>query len=160
MKKIVFLDLEDTVLDDFSKGFEAKAVNHAQVARFLAAERPDEVRIFSFAISNDWDVKTFERVYKSWLEKALGVTIQGGELVFKTQQLYELCLETGHYFETEQECRAFHRKDLGFLQFIRKSDEFVDCEVVLVDDAIGEPMTITLPKRNVAIRLINVETLQ
>lgn len=159
MRKIVFLDLEDTVLDDFSKGWHAKAVNHPAVSRFIAKEAPDEVRIFSFAISNARDAVRFDDYFKAWLENALNIKITSGDKLFTTQQLLTLCTQSGTFYDTETECMLFHGKLLGFVQFIRLSEEFVDCETILVDDAIGEPMMVELPKRNVKIRLVNVADL-
>ena len=74
-RKILLLDLEETVLDEFGKGLSAKAVHHPEVKAFLATEQFDEIRIFSHAIANQTDIETFERIFKGWLEECLEVAI-------------------------------------------------------------------------------------
>lgn len=61
IRKVLFLDLEDTVIDDFTQGLAARACNHEQVKNFVRLEAPDEVRLFSFAIDNAHDVKVFDK---------------------------------------------------------------------------------------------------
>lgn len=157
MRKIVFLDLDDTVIDEFWKADVAELLNIAAVRAFLAAEAPDAVQLFSFAIAHEESVMQFRRDFEARLSSALGVTFDL-ENAFTTEKLFRLCRHHGTVYETELECMLFHGKELGFQRFIEMSPEFHDTEVVLVDDSV-ELKEIRFPKRNLAIRMVNVNDL-
>lgn len=157
MKKIVFLDLEDTVIDEFDKVGFASLVNIVPVRNFIAAEAPDAVRLFSFALWSEHCIKQFGMFFESRLTQALQVQFDL-EDTFTTEKLFKLCRRHGHVFEDERECRLFHGKDYGFQRFIEMSPQFDDTEVVLVDDAV-ETKTIQYPARRTAIRMVNVNDL-
>lgn len=154
MRKVLFLDLEDTIIDDFTLGWAASPCNIQKVKDFIESEAPDEVRLFSFALSNDWDVKQFQLMFEPWLSKLLGVTFNLDDC-FTTDKLFRLCRRHALVFEDERECMLFHGKQYGFQRYIEMSPEFDGHEAVLLDDAT-ETMTVTYPKRNVALRLVNV----
>ncbi|KVP75396.1 hypothetical protein [Burkholderia ubonensis] len=157
MKKVVFLDLEDTVIDEFSRAGFTHLVNIEAVRQFLAVERPDAVRTFSFAFWSDHCVEQFRRFFATPLNQALGVALDL-EDAFTTEKLFLLCRRKGLVFESDNECMLFHSKDYGFQHFIEMSPGFEDMEVVLVDDAVGTK-TIHYPGRNLTIRMVNVNDL-
>lgn len=158
MNKILFLDLEDTVIDRFNHdGFVRTAVNHDQVKSFIAAEAPSQIRLFSFAISNSSDVRLYRNWWHSWLCTGLGIDIDLSD-VFTTEKLFLMNRRHGHVFEDEHECMLFHGKQYGFQRYIEMSPEFDDHEVVLLDDAV-ETHSIHYPKRNVRLRMVNVADL-
>lgn len=157
MKKIVFLDLEDTVIDEFWRAGSASLMNIERVRAFLAAERPDAVRLFSFAMADERTVEQFSREFEARLESALGVTFDL-EDTFTTDKLFRLCRRNGTIFEDENECMLFHGKEIGFQRFIEMSEQFDDTEVVLVDDSV-DLKEIRLPRRNLTIRMLNVNDL-
>lgn len=154
MRKIVFLDLEDTVIDEFWRADDARLMNIARVRAFIEAERPDSVQLFSFAIAGSDTVEQFRRAFEARLSTALGVTFDLAAL-FTTEKLFRLCRRHGTVFEDEHECMLFHGKEIGFQRFIEMSDEFDDTEVVLVDDSVDEK-EIRMPRRNLTIRMVNV----
>jgi hypothetical protein len=157
MKKIVFLDLEDTVIDVFSPETgdrNCELVNIAETRAFLERECPDEVRLFSFALWSEQRVAQFCSGLEARLNEALGIELNvEGAFVIRT--LFQLCRKNGLMFEDDNECMLFHSKDLGFQQFITLSDEFSDVEVVLLDDAVLSKR-IEIPSRNLTIRIVNV----
>lgn len=157
LRKMVFLDLEETVIDDFTLGYGALARNHPAIKEFLAREAPAEVRLFSFALQNEWDVKQYHLMFKSWLNAALGVTIELGN-VFTTETLFQQCLARGLHFEDSRECQRFHGKQFGFERYVEFSPEFRDMELILVDDAV-ESGAYTCPERNLQVRFVNVAEL-
>lgn len=154
MKKIVFLDLEDTVIDEFGKADGARLMHIAAVRDFLAAERADTVQLFSFALANADCVAQFGRWFEVRLCEALGVVFDMRD-VFTTDKLFRLCRRHGLVFEDENECMLFHSKELGFQRFIEMSPEFDDTEVVLVDDSV-DLKEIRYPRRNLTVRMVNV----
>lgn len=157
MKKVVFLDLEDTVIDEFNKVGFAQLVNTREVRAFLEAEAPDVVRLFSFALWNDHCIKQYEMFFQSRLNNALGVEIDLND-TFTTEKLFLLCRRHGTYFDDQDECMLFHGKDYGFQHFVEMTPDFDDMELVLVDDAV-ETKTIHYPGRNLTIRFVNINDL-
>jgi hypothetical protein len=157
-RKLLLLDLEDTVLDEFWKGLGAKAVRHAEVKAFLEAEQFDEVRIFSHAIVSQADVDKFEKLFKGWLEECLGITISMTNF-YTTGRLFQLCREAGVYWENADECALHYGKDGAALEYVKLSPEFVEMDVVLLDDAIREPMIVEFTRRHVTLRMVDVTEL-
>lgn len=157
MKKIVFLDLEDTVIDVFSRTGFTRLVNIAPVREFLTAEAPEAVRLFSFALWSEHCVEQFRRLFEQPLNEALGMPLDMHD-TFTTDKLFKLCRQKGLVFEDDNECALFHGKDFGFQHFIELSPGFDDMEVVLVDDA-ATSKTIQYPGRNLTIRMVNVNDL-
>jgi hypothetical protein len=157
MRKVVFLDLEDTVIDEFWRADNARLMNIERVRAFLAAERPDSVQLFSFAIASSATVEAFQRSFEARLAVALGVTFDLAA-PFTTDKLFRLCRRHGTVFEDEHECMLFHGKEMGFQRFIEMSEEFDDTEVVLVDDSV-DLKEIRMPRRNLTIRMLNVNDL-
>lgn len=157
MKKILFLDLEDTVIDDFSMGLQATLVNTEVVRAFIAAEAPAAVRIFSFALYSARCLEQFKRCFEVRLNQALGIQLDT-ERLFTTPQLLQLCRRHGTYYEDDHECLLFHGKDYGFQRFVEMSSQFDDVEVVLLDDVV-EPKTIHYPERSLTMRFVNIHQL-
>lgn len=67
----VFLDLEETVLNNWEDGL---LVNIDKVSAWLDKLNVTKVHLFSFAVWNDKDKDRFNQEFKLPLEKALGVT--------------------------------------------------------------------------------------
>ena len=157
MKKIAFLDLEDTVIDEFDAAAQARLINIDRVRAFFASETPDEVRLFSFAIWDEHRVALFREFFEARLNRELGVKL---DLVdtFTTEKLFHLCGSKGLMFENDNECMLFHGKAFGFQHFIEMSPEFDGTEVVLVDDAVDEK-SINYPGRRLTLRMVNVADL-
>jgi hypothetical protein len=157
MKKVVFLDLEDTVIDEFDAAALARLVNVEPVREFLEVEAPSTVRLFSFALWDEHRVALFREFFEARLNRALGVELDLKD-TFTTEKLFELCRRLGTVFESDNECMLFHGKDFGFQHFIEMSTEFDDTEVVLVDDAV-QTKQIFYPARRLTLRMVNVADL-
>lgn len=157
-KKILLLDLEGTVLDEFWKKRGAQAVHHAEVKAFLDGEKFDEIRIFSHAIWNQSGIDDFVTYFKAWLEECFDITISMTNF-YTTQKLFELCRSKGIFWEDDNECAIHYGKDGGAQQFVKLSPEFENVEIVLLDDALDEPVIIEFPRRGVTLRMVNVEEL-
>jgi hypothetical protein len=69
----VFLDLEDTVLDDWESGL---LVNTEKVKTFLHSLSVTEFTVFSFAVWDESDVEVFNQRHKSLLETSLQVKVK------------------------------------------------------------------------------------
>jgi hypothetical protein len=64
----VFLDLEETVINNWDEGLLA---NTSQVREFLATLAVTQFTVFSFAVWNEQDQRDFDRRHRRVLEKAL-----------------------------------------------------------------------------------------
>ncbi len=156
-RKIAFLDLEDTVIEEFTGDLIRRGVNHARVRAFLQVEQPDEVRLFSFALRDEADVRHYRNWWQRWVDNALGIQVNL-EHVFTTERLFRMCRRHGAEFADERECARFHGKSYGFQRYIEMCPAFDDAELVLVDDAV-ETKTITYPHRALTVRMVNVAEL-
>ena len=157
LPKILFLDLEETVIDEFEKTGLATLMHIDAVRAFIAAEAPTQVRLFSFAMSSEHCIRRFELFFEARLSRALGIEFDLAD-TFTTGKLHKRCNEHFQFFEDDLECMNFHGKDYGFQHFIEMSPQFKDCEVVLVDDSVIAK-TIVIPHRNLTIRMVNVNDL-
>lgn len=72
MNPIVFLDLEETIIESFS---DPVLCNVTKIRNFLEARDVTKIHMFSFAIYNDADRDTFDRFIRPNIEEALGVTV-------------------------------------------------------------------------------------
>ena len=71
----IFLDLEGTVIDEWKSNSVLLRANVEKIRNFLIGLNIKEVNIFSAALYNQEEVKTFINRDKSWLENQLGIII-------------------------------------------------------------------------------------
>lgn len=155
METLIFLDLEETVIDDWSKQWMAEAVNTSKVKEWIASINPDRVRLFSYAMWTDHCIKDFETMYQKWLSRLLDVEFDM-EDCFTTKKLYDMASRST-WFADEQECLLMYGKDYGFQWYIQQKD-YRDCVIYLLDDVI-EDKTIHYPKKNLTVHFVNVNAL-
>lgn len=152
MKKILYLDLEDTIIDDWMLQYSCNAVNTDKVRRWIKEIGVTEARLFSFAISNQDDVNFFDRVLKSWLEVILEIKIDTADC-FTTEILERTMRKSGVVFENEHECMLMMGKDWGFQRFMEITRETEGFEAWFLDDVIETKTikydTMTLHFKNV-----------
>ena len=72
MEKVLFLDLEETVIRSWDNPLFC---NTDFILDVLKKENVKQVHIYSFAIYNDHDKEIFEKTMKAGLEQHLGVEI-------------------------------------------------------------------------------------
>jgi hypothetical protein len=93
MKTVLWLDLEDTVLEPVNEGwFNTRLVQSDKidlVKQLIAEIKPDEVSIFSFAIWNEAERVRFNMGTRNWLENVLGVTFT--EVLRVDEDIIRLC---------------------------------------------------------------------
>lgn len=162
-KRVAFIDLEDTVIAPVLQGWPAaEPIALANTVRqFLEVWEPDEVRVFSFAIHSEEDLKGFESHVQPWLERLLGFKIAQ-----RPQTIQDI-------IEEVSKMRRLHPSKVGFsdlVDFLGKGGAFKECmrsegrkndgdlEVVLLDDCV-EDETFEFPAVGVVGRLVNVERL-
>ncbi len=151
---MVFLDLEETVIESFGEPF---LIRVQAVRRFLAAEAPSRIGIFSAALGAEDKPYLFRTILPT-LERGLGIVVDEALIptVPEVCRAIERKRGLGRNTVSEPDFFDFFNKDLGFLTFVRDHAALSGCECVLLDDLV-EDIEITLPDRKV--RLVNVASL-
>lgn len=136
----LFLDLEDTVVEPVTHGWESpKLINVDKVRTFIAQVNPSAVHIFSFAVATPDDVAQFEKHIKPVLEADLGVAITHCPTLFG--HIIPACCAIKHLAKdkvTLEDVCDFWGKQGTFKLYAQNmfKDSSVPVEVVLLDDAV------------------------
>lgn len=148
MKKIVFLDLEETVIVSWH---DRILCNIEKVKGVLDSLDIREVSIFSFAIDNQKDVDEFNTPsFKGQLEKALDVRI---DFVPSVEEIMKSCFRfSGNDFQM-YEFKSIWGKTRAFHDFCNA--KFKDCECYLLDDVVQNTTFINHDK-NLTIKTIRI----
>jgi len=149
MAKILFLDLEETVIDDF---FSANPINILKVRTFLKKEKFDEIRIFSFAISSDRDISRTQTIIIPMLEKLLEQDISK-DIMTVGDMATIITKEEGIFFENEFELSLTFKKDITFLKICMHT--LKNTEAVLLDDTVKNFKGCFVDKK-LDLRMINI----
>ena len=144
----IFLDLEDTVIDNW---FSGNPVNIEQVRFFLKMCDVKEVHIFSFAIWFDNHVEEFNRRHKGMLEDLLDVKITAAPHV--TEIMEADFTFTGLHIENVTEFICLRGKHDAFLNWCLT--QHAGEHNVLIDDIVPNRVTIDFDTKT-KIESINV----
>lgn len=147
MNRVVYFDLEQTVIDDWYQG---NPVNIHKVREFIKHNEIDEIRIFSFAIYSDPDIKIFNTQYKEWLELMFRVKIVG---IMPEKEVTNMITE--HYNVEFADIFNVLDKQFCFIEYAKHN--YAKTQVVLLDDQVTN-MTINDRDRKLQIDLINVNS--
>lgn len=157
--RIAFLDLEDTVVEPLLQGWAAftPAACVRAVGRELRRFAPDEVHIFSFAVSTPADIAGFREHVQPWLEREIGHKVAA---IHSTD---------ADIIPAAAAVMKLHRKKVDFsdlVDFWGKAEAFrlfvrhhfsglpTPTEVLLIDDAVLDE-DFRWPKLGVSGRLVN-----
>lgn len=145
MKKIVFLDLEETVIRSWG---DPTLVNKDWIQYLLHQEQVQEVHIFSFAIFNQADKDRFSQQIKPFLENALEVRIRSWVSIAEINKIIRsftsVVLEDWELTDVWGKMRAFQ-------DYCRA--QYKDTECVLIDDVVPNS-TFLLSDDKLTIRTI------
>ena len=150
---IVFLDLEETVIDDW---YNQKLINHIELSQWLAQVNVDRVGIFSFAVSNERDVKTFTRDIKPRLEQELRCEIVEDSVITCDEMFNASTVVTGLKYDGWADFCTIKGKTGAFADWVQS--ECGPGLYVLVDDVVGDTVT-HVADRLQSIVTINVGTI-
>lgn len=147
MEKVLFLDLEETVIRSWDNPLFC---NTDFILDVLKKENVKQVHIYSFAIYNDHDKEIFEKTMKAGLEQHLGVEILSWmsikELMKKVFFYNGVVFDQNEFITVWGKVRSFHDFCSG---------EFSNMECILVDDVVPNSR-FELPDKNLVIRTIKV----
>lgn len=151
MKRIVFLDLEETVIVSWQN---PAMINIEKVRAFFRADKVTEVHIFSFAIDNDNDKQHFELSgMRKQIEDMLEIKIVANPSV---QEIMRFCRKhTGNTFDM-REFKLLWGKMRAFHDFCNAN--FKGCECWLLDDVVPNT-TFTNHDNNTVIRTFQVNSI-
>lgn len=147
----VFLDLEETVIDNWDNGM---LVNSTHIREFLSAMGVASFTVFSFAIENEISKAIFEKNHRPFIEQALDCKVALCPSIrdFQTNDT----LVTGTFFNTMTDFILIRGKEGAFINWCRNKHPDENC--VLVDDTVKNIDVIDRDTGQI-IRFINVATL-
>ena len=134
MKKVIFLDLENTIIlswDDFLNNPYNGLINEKSIRKYLKSINCKEIRIFSHAIYDCDDLRLFHRDMCRMIEILLNVKVVHVETVINLIVQQRLGNMTASAY-----CRMFSKTD-SFTRYLEtQSDSNTDFEYVLIDDEV------------------------
>lgn len=150
---LVFLDLEETLIDEWSSGlFLPRKLD--VVRDFLKANPGATVGLMSWAVWDAKDKATFERNFRADLERNLECTF---ELVWSMDEWGEEVFKHFNKKVSRQDMFDMFSKPEVLFALGRKHPLFKNQTVVLVDDAVEHKLTMNSPLNNCTVTLLNVD---
>lgn len=134
MNNILFLDLEETVIEEWGNPF---LINIPWLRKFIRKEEFTDFGIFSFAISNERDSRHFHTRLKDGIQDSLGIEFNK-DLVTTTQDMKSIIAKRRRILPSkfsDQDFSDFFLKDTAFLEF---ASTFENTKLTLVDDTITD----------------------
>lgn len=134
-KRILFLDLEETLFDCWNKGFGATATEHIRaIKKYIETERFTDIRVFSYAVYNQTDADEFKIVHQDWLERILDCKFNTDDM-FTVEKLYKQYSQvTGYHFDSMHEFMQVFGKQDGFRWYTEHN--FPETHAFLIDDMV------------------------
>ncbi len=130
-KKILFLDLEDTIIERFD---DPLLMNVEKIKDWLGQHQFDEIRMFSFAIHNDRDIYIFETQMRESIQRVLDITIH--PTVFATGNHFK---EIGKHFKESITHNELFEEIGKYRSFVAWCNlHFKGNHCVLLDDAFAD----------------------
>lgn len=152
MKNIVWLDLEETLIDQWGQ-FNLLDDRIAKIKKFLKNIQPEQLGIWSFAIWNEQDIIKFNtNGIREQLEQELEYKFND---IFSIEDIRTLVEEyEGFHYESTIEFIQLNGKHWSFIKFAFLHR---DTNFYLIDDVIPN-LKIYNEDLNVEVNLINVIT--
>lgn len=149
----VWLDLEETVIDNWSDG-RFKHRNIEKIKKFLVglAKKPKQLNIWSHAIYDAADKEHFDKFMRESLELELGYLIK--EFPSVDEQMNIAKQFENFKYDDRSEFMQFNGKNLSFMKmgFLKQ-----DTTLYLIDDS-AMSISINVHKKNVIMHLLNINS--
>lgn len=152
MKRILFLDLEQTLIADFDTGRSAVPIHHNTVRSFINQYAWSDIFIYSYAIWNSKDVLSFNTFIRPWVEQHYGIKIS--DTVWTISEIKRVIAKASKIsLMDNDDFFTFFDKERSFKVFVEaKFKDEKDTEFWLLDDMVQNSKTIT---ENTILRTIN-----
>lgn len=160
-KKLLFLDLEDTIITPVMNGWlNCHVINLEKIRAFMQEMQPDELHIFSFAVHTDWDAKLFSSHLRPIIEERLGSPIKTVPTVedIKAAACSLKMLSVDYVLFSDMS--EFWGKQEAFRLYVRHqfAGDPGGVEVALLDDAV-EDEDFSFPRLNLSGVVRNIDLL-
>ena len=132
----VFLDLEQTIIDEWSNPV---LINVGKISNFLRQNNVDEIEIFSFAIWDEKDEANFCCELETRLMEALGLQVRF--IVHRVDQISNAVFKNTGVLWERQELITCLGKQEAFTQFCRAKFGKGD-HCILLDDMVMNSVTV------------------
>lgn len=155
MDKIIFLDLEDTVIDTWDSMLLLPSACERIMKMINDANfKPEAFGIFSFAIRDRADIDKFDKELRSRLEKIIGWTFDD-QFIWSTDYMKDI-------IATNLRLNRSKFSDNDFFDFFKKDSAFIECakfhsnkDMWLFDDAVT-PTHVEFPVQNVKVKITRI----
>lgn len=133
MRRILFLDLEGTIIDTFETGNLTS--NHKVIKEFIKDNDFDEVHLFSFAIYGDKDITTFnDACFRGWLENTFDIVFN--DAILSVDKIMKICNTQLKINMNREDFFDFMKKDIAFRLVCEADPYFKECDCFLLDDMV------------------------
>ena len=159
---IVFLDLEETLIDNWWVGRNLLLDKIEKVKRYIdhqafGLKRNVKVGLMSWAVHDKKDRQIFVEELQPHIEKLLGMDFDNSYILTMDDWSLLVFQLTGLRTSREDLFEICKKEEILFM-LIRKSTFFKNMSVMLIDDAVvGFDMTVV--SNNADLRVINIDTL-
>lgn len=159
-KRILFFDLEDTIIEPVLNGWHAtNPCNIEKAKAFIEEFKPHQVHIFSFAIWNTRERAGFQAGTQPWLEELLGVKFQSiptvdDEIIPAVCAQLQLPPSTMDF----DDLSTFFGKHDSFrltMRHLYKSNT-TPVKLAFLDDAVYNETSVW-PDLNVELQIVNID---
>jgi hypothetical protein len=128
---VLFLDLEETLIDEFSPDFHFLETNISKIRKAIHGKPVKKIVIFSFAIWDDFDIRDFEMLMLDSIQTMFDV--QEVEVV-PMMQLIQDIVRTNHLASNLTALDTLGKKET-LLHFLSGKEDFSG-EIVFFDDEV------------------------
>jgi hypothetical protein len=163
MKRILLLDLEETLIETFTGVESVEDVvflddNIDAIRKFIEAATPDAVGIMSWAIYDKADALRFNSHLKKELEKRLDLEFDSRLPLTMDEYASQIFQHAGVRLSKADLFDILRKEQMLFFLALR-CPIFDECEVTLIDDAVQDRVSLKTNSPQCFIDLRNVHVL-
>ena len=150
MKRILFLDLENTLID----AWENRSIcsNWRIIKNWIHSTKWDMIHVFSYAIWNNTDQLTFNNELRPWLEETFDIKFN--PVILTVDMMRIICAHHLKIVMNKDDFFSFMKKEIAFR--IICEDKFKGYECILLDDMVKDSI-LTLNDPHTVIQTFNVK---
>lgn len=153
---LIFLDLEETVIDDWENAFLLPH-NIDKIKRNFVNDwnKSNVFGLMSWAVQNEDDKAKFNKQIRDRLEINLGVKFNDNFVWSMDDWARQLFLCTGKLIDKTDIFEMFGKQELLFL-LSRKHLHFKDQNVLLIDDRVEHDLSWQSVENNSFVRIVDI----
>lgn len=156
MHKILFLDLESTIITPVGNGWHTfELINIQKIQDVISEFQPNEISVFSFAIHNEHELELFNKITRPWIDNALGRHLVKvptvSEIIDKCKIIMGIQGKVSF-----MDMLDFWSKNLSFQLFTKNLGE--NLEVLLLDDIVVD-QDFSWKEQNIHGKIRNIDSM-